>query len=147
MKPLILLLLCFPVLYAQEGNLPEYGDIADLKNLQKVYLSADSTGARKLILNELKKYPNLNIVNSPDDAEFFLEYKVLRHEDATGVFIHPPVTTSEMTAYVVKDKRRRVAWSKTQDDAGISRANEINLTRNFIKAIKKVSAQKKESGP
>src|SRR2546425_12102987 len=117
MKPLILLLLCFPVLYAQEGNLPEYGDIADLKNLQKVYLSADSTDARKLILNELKKYPNLNIVNSPDDAEFFLEYKVLRHEDATtGVFIHPPVTTSEMTAYVVKDKRRRVAWSKTQDD-------------------------------
>jgi len=97
-----------------------------------------------MIMSELKKYPSLNVVNSPDEAEFYIEYKVLRHEDAsTGVFVHPPITTSEMTAFILHDKRRRVAWSKTQDDAGISRPNEINLTRNFLKALKKATSEKR----
>ena len=131
-------------IFAQENNLPEYGDITDLKNMQKVYLLADSTDARKLILNELKKYPNLQVVNSPDEAEFFIEYKVLKSERIqTGIMAGASDSTSEMTVYILKDKRRRVAWSKTQDDSGISRPNEINLTRNFIKALKKVNSEKK----
>jgi hypothetical protein len=128
--------------FTQDNNLPEYGDIADLKNLQKVYLITDSTDARNFILKELKKYSALNVVNSPDEAEFFLEYKVLRHEDSS-VGLKIPITNSEMTAYILKDKNRRVAWSKTENDAGISRPNEVNLTRNFIKALKKARGEKK----
>jgi hypothetical protein len=57
---LVLLTSLVVSIFAQGNNLPEYGDIADVKNLQKLYLSADSTNARKLILSELKKYPALS---------------------------------------------------------------------------------------
>ena len=121
-------------IFAQDNNLPEYGDMADVKNLQKVYLIADSTNARKLILSELKKYPSLNVVNSPDEAEYFIEYKILRQQ--TGqTSLNITVDTSEMVVYILRDKRRRVAWSKTQI-SGITRPNEVNLTRNFLKALK-----------
>ncbi|HYX71752.1 MAG TPA: hypothetical protein VE732_03205 [Nitrososphaera sp.] len=130
--------------FAQDNNLPEYGDISDLKTLQKVYLTADSTDSRNLILKELKKYPALSIVSSPEEAEFFIEYRVLRHQDTqTGIIKGPPITFSEMAVFTLKDKRRRIAWSKTEDDAGISRPNEMNLTRNFIKALKKARGEKK----
>ena len=133
--------LAVPML-AQDNNLPEYGDIADIKDLQKVYLVADSTDARNLILKELKKYPTLIVVNSPNEAEFFLEYKVLRQEESSsGLKI--PITTSEMIVYTSKNKNRRIAWSKTENDAGISRPNEVNLTRSFIKALKKIRDKKK----
>jgi hypothetical protein len=122
-------------IFAQDNNLPEYGDMGDVKNLQKVYLIADSTNARKLILSELKKYPILNVINSPDEAEYFIEYKILRQE--TGqTSLNITVDTSEMVVYTLRDKRRRVAWSKTQI-SGFTRPNEVNLTRNFLKALKK----------
>ncbi|MDQ1639537.1 MAG: hypothetical protein QOF62_2876 [Pyrinomonadaceae bacterium] len=131
--------LVFPI-FAQDNNLPEYGDIADVKNLQKVYLSADSTNARKLILSELKKYPALSVVSSPEEAEYFIEYKILRQE--TGqTSLNITVDTSEMVVYMLRDKRRRVVWSKTQI-SGITRPNEVNLTRNFLKALKKARSEK-----
>ena len=133
--------LAVPML-AQDNNLPEYGDIADIKDLQKVYLVADSTDARNLILKELKKYPTLIVVNSPNEAEFFLEYKVLRQEESSSS-LKIPITTSEMIVYTSKNKSRRIAWSKTENDAGISRPNEVNLTRSFIKALKKIRDGKK----
>lgn len=127
-------------IFAQDNNLPEYGDIDDVKNLQKVYLIADSTNARKLILSELKKYPSLSVVNSPDEAEYFMEYKILRQE--TGqTSLNITVDTSEMSVYMLMNKRRRVAWSKTQI-SGITRPNEVNLTRNFLKALKKARGEK-----
>jgi hypothetical protein len=131
--------LLIPIL-GQDNNLPEYGDITDVKSLQKVYLIADSTNARKLILSELKKYPSLNVVNSPDEAEYFIEYKILRQE--TGqTSLNITVDTSEMVVYVLRNKRRKVAWSKTQI-SGITRPNEVNLTRNFLKALKKARGEK-----
>ena len=133
--------LAVPML-AQYNNLPEYGDIADIKDLQKVYLVADSTDARNLILKEMKKYPTLIVVNSPNEAEFFLEYKVLRQEESSSS-LKIPITISEMIAYTSKNKNRRIAWSKTENDAGISRPNEVNLTRSFIKALKKIRDGKK----
>jgi len=137
----VITFLAVPIL-AQDNNLPEYGDIADIKDLQKVYLVADSTDARNLILKEMKKYPSLIVVNSPNEAEFFLEYKVLRQEESSsGLKI--PITTSEMIVYTSKNKNRRIAWSKTENDAGISRPNEVNLTRSFIKALKKIRDGKK----
>lgn len=127
-------------IFAQDNNLPEYGDIADVKSLQKIYLTADSTNARTLILGELKKYPGLNVVNSPDEAEYFLEYKVLRQE--TGqTSMNITVDTSEMVVYMLRNGRRRVVWSKTQT-SGITRPNEVNLTRNFLKALKKARGEK-----
>lgn len=138
MRGFIFLMLIVPVIVVAQGDLPEYGDMSDIKSLSKAYLIADSTDARKMILKELGKYKNLTIVNSPDEAEFFIEYKVLKSERVqAGVFMGANEATSEMTVYTLRDKRRRIAWAKTEDNAGLSKPNEINLTRNFIKALKK----------
>ena len=138
---LILLASLVIPIFAQDNSLPEYGDIADITKLPKVYLTADSTNARKLILNELKKYPSLSVVNSPDEADYFIEYKILRQE--TGqTSLNITVDTSEMVVYTLSNKRRRVAWSKTQI-SGITRPNEVNLTRNFLKALKKARSGSK----
>lgn len=127
-------------IFAQENNLPEYGEIDDVKSLQKIYLIADSTNARKLILNELKKYSGLTVVSSAQEAEYFVEYKILRQE--TGqTSLNITVDTSEMVVYILKDKRRRIAWSKTQI-SGFTRPNEVNLIRNFLKALKKARNEK-----
>jgi hypothetical protein len=139
----LLLLLAASAVTVSQEQLPEYGDVSDLKAMQKVYLSADSTDARKMILKELRKYPSLSVANSPDEAEFILEFKVLRHEDASpGILGNLATTYAEMTAYIRKEQRRRIAWSKTQDDAGVSRPNEVNLTRNFLKELKKARGTK-----
>jgi hypothetical protein len=122
--------------------LPEYGSIPDVKNLHKLYLVADSTDARKLILRELKKTPDLTVVNSPDEAEYFIEYKVLRQQ--TGqTSANFTIYTSEMVAYTLRNGRKIIAWSKTETSGGIGKPNEVNLTRHFLKALKKARGEKK----
>lgn len=126
----------------QDANLPEYGDISDVKNLQKLYLIADSTDARKLILRELKKYPDLTVANSSDDTEYFIEYKVLRQK--TGqTSANFTIYTSEMVAYTLRNGRKRIAWSKTETSGGIGKPNEVNLIRHFLDALKKARGEKK----
>src|ERR1700730_1513255 len=93
----------FAAVSAQE-KLPEFGDIADLKDMSKVYVIADSTDARKFILDELKKYKALEVVASPDDAQFILECKQNGHIATNGLIREMP--TFEMTAYTtIKDGR------------------------------------------
>lgn len=135
---LIVLLLAYAGL-AVAQNVPTSGHLADLAVMQKCYLIADSDAARARLVKELKKQaPQLQIVGSPDEAQFFLEYKVLEIESDDEPLT--PTTTSEMTAYTMQDGRRIIAWSKKQDDEGPSRSNEVNLVRNFIKALKKAQA-------
>ncbi|HEY9402608.1 MAG TPA: hypothetical protein VIQ24_07930 [Pyrinomonadaceae bacterium] len=139
--PSILIVSLLIPTFAQDSNLTENGSITDLKFLQKVYLIADSTDARNRILKELQKYPALTVVSSPDKADFFLEYKVLRQK-YKWTDVKFPITNSEMIAYISKNKYRRVSWSKTEYNTGISRPNEVNLTRNFIKILKKARGEK-----
>jgi hypothetical protein len=58
-----------------QDRLPEYGDIVDRKDASKVYVSMDSTDARKFILDELEKYEGLEVVAWPDEGQFVLECK------------------------------------------------------------------------
>lgn len=129
------------LLFTFQQELPEYGNISELKDKQKVYLATDSTDARNMILKELKK-SSLTVVSSPDVAEFILEYKVIRTAEHPGPVGSLAYSVSEMTAYTKKEQQRRILWSKTEDDAGLAKPNEINLTRNFIKALKKAVNKK-----
>jgi hypothetical protein len=123
---------------AQE-KLPEFGDIADLKGMSRVYVGTDSTQSRKFILDELKRYKALEVVASPDDAQFILECK------QTGHIIVPEILgtekpTFEMTVYTLKDGRHRIAWSKTKNSL---RYPPTLLTRDFLDALKKARGEKK----
>ena len=125
---LVALVLGAFVVSAQEKR-PDYGTIADLKGLTKVYVNAPSTERRKIILAELKKAPSLTVVNSPDQAEFFLEYRVI---DETHPMAMLNFVKAEMAAYTVKDGRKRIAWSETKGET-----NRADLPRAFVKALKK----------
>jgi len=127
--------------FAQE-KLPEFGDIADLKSMSKVYVIADSTQARKFVLGELKKYKSLEVADSPEEGQFILECKQIGHVavGATGGMVHE-MPTFEMTAYTtLKDGRHRIAWSETK--TSLRPAEEL-LTRDFLNALKKSRGEKK----
>lgn len=126
------------VVFAQD-KLPEYGDIVDLKDSAKVYVTTDSTESRKYILNELKKYRALDVVVSPDEGQFVLECKQTGHiTTSSDLFREMP--TFEMTAYTLTNGRRRIAWSATKTSV---RYPPTLLTRDFIKALKKARGEKK----
>ena len=126
---------------AQE-NLPKIGATGGVANLHKLYLNADSTDSRKLILKELKKYPDLTVIDSPDNAEYFIDYKLLRQQ--TGqTSLNVTIYTSEMTAYLLREKRKIVAWSRTETSDVRGRPNETNLIRHFLDALKKSRREKK----
>ncbi len=114
--------------FAQEGPLPEYGDVSELSGKGKVYVTAELAESRKNILRELAKYKALEVVDSPDDAEFLLLFT--SRTDA-------PV--SKLSAVVIQPGgRRRVLWEEDEHQSAISKPNSVNLTRKFIKALKKV---------
>ncbi len=136
---LLLVLLLTGAGLAVAQGVPTSGHLTGLAGMQNCYLIADSDAARARLVKELKKQaPQLQIVNSPDEAQFFLEYKVLSVESDCDPLT--PTTYSEMIAYTMQDGQRITAWSKKQDDEGPSRSNEVNLARNFIKALKKAKA-------
>ena len=98
----------------------------DLVSLRKVYIKVDSVDSGEVILKEISAYPDLIIVSTAEEAEFVLEYKVLGYQEAApsvfvhGILIHPANTTSLMMAYIPKQMRRRVVWSKIETGTGLS---------------------------
>lgn len=125
----ILIALAALTVSAQE-TLPDYGAISDLNGMTKVYISAQTTKQRETIIKELKK-SELVEVDSPDQAEFFLEYRVISDHQGLGAL---RFLTVEMSVYTTHGERRRIAWSKTTSPA--ARLGEVSLTRDFLKAIK-----------
>ena len=122
---------------AQDNTLPEYGDISELKDSSKVYVTSDIADARSRIIKELKKYAGLVVVNSPDGADFMLTYKVISQNDYS--------ITSQMSASTKKaGGRTRILWEESES-AGIQhigKPNSVNLTRHFLKDIKKSRGEK-----
>lgn len=128
---LLLVLLAF--LTFQDKQLPEYGDISDLKGMTKVYVTADSTESRKWILDELKK-STLMIVPSEDEAEFIIKCVRLTEEgQPIGDIVRMP-GQFEMTVYTMRNGRQRIAWSKTKSSM---RPAPKLLTGDFLGALKK----------
>jgi hypothetical protein len=146
MKPLILALL---LLSLQQIDLPSYGSIDTIKSLSRVFVASDNEDSRKRVIKSLEKDKNLQVVNSPDEAQFFLEYSELSREVAvTGSRNKERQQRNQMIVYVLgSDKRKTIVWSETRSretencmgmkmyDSG---RNESELTGKFLKALKKV---------
>lgn len=135
-----ILLTC--LLLLAQTELPEYGDITELKDKQHVYVASEEQASRKYIVNLLKK--NFIVVNSPEEAEFFLTYEVKASTESRG---RQPshYIRSEMVAYTLRAQRKRILWSddETWEQSrgfSFSAPNEYNLTKNFLKALKKAKA-------
>jgi hypothetical protein len=65
---------------AQTTDLPSYGTIDQIKDYRRVYVASDNEDSRKRIIKALGKDKTLEVVNSPDTAQFFIEYSELSRE-------------------------------------------------------------------
>lgn len=131
----LLLTLLFSFLITAAQELPVYGELAEMKEARRVYVTADYADARERILKELKKYDGLEVVSAPDGADFILAYAV-KSETEAGI-------VSQLTAYTkTSEGRQRILWQQEQSyESRLNKPNSINLVRRFITAVKKLRAQ------
>lgn len=148
----VLLLLCGITALAQEVVEPEIGSIETIKNLHKVYVITEDDDRRATITKMLGNYPNLEVVNSPKDAEFYLEMKDLTRDVAATRSGGAISQKSQMRAFIVKPeiKVRVIAWSETETferhtEFFLGASNEVNLTKHFINAMQAARGEKKSS--
>lgn len=153
---------------AQVNNsLPEYGTLSDIKGMRRVYVHSEDLEARGLILEELGKGSQLEVVGKPEDAEFFIFYGRsffdTGYSSFGGIFggVFGNVTTkntAEVGEYYVfmrGDKlesgayRPRIIWGK--QNLRVVRGNAFiktklpakEVTKKFVKELQAARGEKK----
>jgi len=124
--------------------LPVYGTVSYIKDFNRIYISVENAQSRERIVKALNKASRYQIVNDPQDAQIFLEYKILSRDNNSDTSNTDLRIKSQMNAVVIKNNKRVIAWSDTVDHVrktlgGIgwrSTHNEIKLTERFLKALK-----------
>jgi hypothetical protein len=114
-----------------------------------VFVVADDIDSQNLIINTLRQYDGLDIVSSPARADLFVAFS--QGSSATSVVLRGlfPGTIDHRTKaqfivyYKSESGRSRIVWQETEDiqtSSGLtlSRPNEVNVIRHFIKALKKI---------
>jgi hypothetical protein len=133
-------------------NLPEYGDISEIRKFRRVFVIADDIDSQNLMVNALRQYDGLDVVGSPDRADLFVAFS--QGSTATSVVLRGlfPGTIDHRTKaqfivyYKSESGRSRIVWQETEDiqsSSGLtlSRPNEVNVIRHFIKALKKIRGE------
>lgn len=133
-------------------NLPEYGDISEIRKFRRVFVIADDIDSQNLMVNALRQYDGLDIVASPERADLFVAFT----QGATATSIVPRGlfagtidhrTKAQFVVYYKSESgRSRIVWQETEDvqtSSGLtfSRPNEVNVIRHFIKAMKKIRGE------
>jgi hypothetical protein len=150
MKILLLTL----ALLTQTG-LPTYGQLADIKDARKVYVTSENEDSRRRVIKALGKDKTLEVVDAPEAAQFFVEFGELSREaTTTGTTgsIKERETRNQMRVYTVKpDGRKIIVWSdtlarQTEHMFGMkmydSGRGESELTKKFLKELKKARGEK-----
>ena len=132
-----------------KDNLPEYGHISEIRKMRRVFVIADDIDSQNLLINTLRSYDGLQIVNSPERAEIFVGFT--QGSTATGVVLRGLFsgtidhrTKAQFVVYYKSETgRSRIVWQETEDTQSnsglsLSRPNEVNVGKHFIKALKKV---------
>jgi hypothetical protein len=154
--------------FAQINNFaPEYGTLSDIKDMRRVYVYSDDLESRGIILGELAKGSQLQVVGKLEDAEFFIFYGRSFFETGFtsfgGIFggVFGNVTTkntAEVGEYYVLmrgDKleggayRPRILWGK--QNLRVLRGNAFvktklpakDVTKKFVKELQKARAEKR----
>jgi hypothetical protein len=130
MKFLLLLLLTIPA-FAQ-SDLPDRGDIADIKGKTKVYVAADGEHY-DAITKALAKHFTLS--PKAADADFFLAYESLSRDVVGPSRMH--LEKGQLTAYYYRDKTKVIAWSDHRVGGGFKADTSKELVKRFLKAFTK----------
>ena len=133
-------------------NLPEYGDISEIRKFRRVFVIADDIDSQNLMIKTLRQYDGLDVVTSPERADLFVAFT--QGSTATSIVLRGlfPGTIDHRTKaqFIVYYKseigRSRIVWQETEDiqtSSGLtlSRPNEVNVIRHFIKELKKIRGE------
>jgi|GEM_PF-2911094 len=133
-------------------NLPEYGDISEVRKMRSVFVIADDIDSQNLMVNALQQYDGFVVVGSPDRAEIFVAFtqgsaatSVVPRGLFAGTIDHR--TKAQFIVYYKSETgRSRIVWQETEDiqtSSGLtfSRPNEVNVIRHFLKAVKKIRGE------
>jgi len=135
-----------------DNELPEYGDISELRRMRRVFVIADDIDSQNLLINSLRSYDGLDVVGSPDRAEIFIAFG--QGSSATGMELRGlfagtldyRTKAQFIVFYRSETGRKRIVWRETEDiqtTSGftLSRPNEVNVIRHFVNALKKIRGQ------
>jgi hypothetical protein len=137
----------------------EKGDISEIKNLKRVFVSAESPRQLENITKALKKYQGIEVVDVPTDAEFVVAYTIEKHVDESPFSVQgaPPALNGRAIGVLLvylpqqSGRNRRVWETRTRylnyaAVAGVTREWELplekSMTGKFIKALKKARGEK-----
>jgi hypothetical protein len=133
-------------------NLPEYGDISEIRRMRRVFVIADDIDSQNLLINALSNYDGLQVVNSPERAQLFVGFSqgsLATSMQFRGLFAgHVDYRTKAqfIVFYRAESGRNRIVWRETEDiqtSSGMtfSRPNEVNVIRHFIKELEKLRSE------
>lgn len=129
MKTLILLLFLATAAFSQD--LPDKGDISEVKGKTKIYVVADDADATKHITKQIQKKKGLTVVNSADDAEIFFDYRTIERADQAAGIAGMFGEKGQLDIYYRKDGKKVIVWSDTDTGAN----PKFSLTKKAIKAV------------
>lgn len=132
MKSILLLVVMLGLSAAAFGQAepaPEFGEVAELAAMNKVYVYCEDLKIRQKMVDELRKEPSLEIVGRIDDAEFMVSYtyRWVTWSRNRGIFGTSNKTTKfdgdvvVTVAGTVNDKNQvaqRIVWSVSKDRQG-----------------------------
>jgi hypothetical protein len=133
-------------------GLPEYGHISEMRRMRRVYVVADDIDSQNLLVSALSEYEGLQIVRSPDRAEVFIAFGQGAAATSLKLWGYGAGTIDYRTKaqfivfYRTESGRPRIIFQETEDiqtSSGwtFSRPNEVNVSRHFIKELKKVRGE------
>ncbi len=133
-------------------NLPEYGDISEIRKFRRVFVIADDIDSQNLMIKAFRQYDGLDVVSSPERADLFVAFtqgssatSIVPRGLFAGTIDHR--TKAQFIVYYKSEiGRSRIVWQETEDlqtSSGLtfSRPNEVNVIRHFIKELKKIRGE------
>lgn len=129
---------------ANTNSLPIYGNITDIRGLNRIYIHAEDSQSRERIIKELRKAPQFRVVGNLEEAQIILEYKVLSRDSNSDQGNKELRVRGQLSAIFFKGNSRTVAWLDTAEYAKLtsggigfrSQHNESKLTERFVKAMR-----------
>ncbi len=139
--------------YEATWESPEFGDISELRGRTKAYVYCEDFKIRQVIVDELRKYPALEIVSNTDEAEFLINFTYRYVTTYSGGIIGGVKTNIHSGDLIVSVAGRvdennrvhqRIVWSSQNERKTTLGKNPAQKgAQKFLEAYKRVQ----ESGP
>lgn len=119
-------------LFAQT-DLPDRGELSDIKDNNKLYISA-SAEKYNAIKKRILKSELFEIADKSENAEIFLEYKTISRQ---SFGFGGTTETGQINVYIYRKEKKLIVWSKEKTGGGYKADTAKKLIKLFLKDYKK----------